>query len=752
MQTNSLTPQVKHLVLIGGGHSHLFVLKQLGMKPVPGLAITLISRDIETPYSGSLPGTLSGFLTHDDMNIDLRPLAQFAKARLIRATVEDIDLDAKIIRLADRPEIHFDILSLNIGSQPDASTILGADEFACPVKPIDKFLTRWESVRAEAVQRVSSQKDYAITMVGGGPASVELALAMQYRIHTECKLALESESSLKLSIISSSSEILARHNTKVRRAALDTLRRRNIKVELGQRVTRFLADSVQTDLGGEYACDAAFYATGASLPKWPVRCGIAMSDDGFIDTLPTLQSASHDFVFAAGDAATIRGASRPKSGVYAVRAGIPLADNLVRFATGKRLKPFKPQKHALALISLGDKTAIASRETMSLQGKSAWILKQRIDKAFVTRFSQLPSMEAKLDLTKGLMDVEAEAELRRHAMRCAGCGAKVGGGLLGEVLDDLHGAVGTEKKPIEDASIIPLRDGRALLQSIDQISAFIDDPWLFARIATNHCLSDIYAMGETPHSALAVVGLPLASQRIMKHTLADLMRGCKHELDANDCELLGGHTAENPQLQLGLTVNAFAEANTSLAKHTLKQGDVLIITKPLGTGTLFAADMRSLSRNRWIESAIEQMLLSNKLAAQVFRKHGASACTDVTGFGLAGHLFEMLDPNRVEAELDLASLPAFDGSLDLLSAGVHSSLQPSNLRVAKGIHNHEGFGSDPRFQLLFDPQTSGGLLAALPEADAKDCLEDLIKAGHSGAAIIGRVIKIGASDSAIILK
>ena len=537
----------------------------------------------------------------------------------------------------------------------------------------------------------------------------------------------------------------------MRRAALDILRRRNIKIELGHRVTRFQVNGVQTDLGGEYVSDATFYATGASLPDWPACAGIAMSDDGFIDTLPTLQSASHDFVFAAGDAATIRGASRPKSGVYAVRAGKPLAVNLVRFAKGKRLKPFKPQKHALALISLGDKTAIASRKGLSLQGKLAWILKQRIDKDFVARFSQLPSMETKLDLTKGLMDVEEEAELRRHAMRCAGCGAKVGGGLLGEVLDDLHDEVGMGKKPIEDASIIPLRDGRALLQSIDQISAFIDDPWLFARIATNHCLSDIYAMGETPHSALAVVGLPLASKRIMKHTLADLMRGCKHELDANNCELLGGHTAENPQLQLGLTVNAFAETNSSFAKHTLNQGDVLIITKPLGTGTLFAADMRSLSHNRWIECAIEQMLLSNKLAAQILRKHGASACTDVTGFGLAGHLFEMLDPNRVEAELDLASLPALEGSLDLLSAGIHSSLQPSNLRVAKGIHGNEKFRNDPRFQLLFDPQTSGGLLAALPEADAKDCLEDLIRAGHS-AAIIGGVIKIGAADSAIILK
>ena len=147
----------------------------------------------------------------------------------------------------------------------------------------------------------------------------------------------------------------------MRRAALDILRRRNIKIELGHRVTRFQVNGVQTDLGGEYVSDATFYATGASLPDWPAHAGIAMSDDGFIDTLPTLQSASHDFVFAAGDAATIRGASRPKSGVYAVRAGKPLAVNLVRFAKGKRLKPFKPQKHALALISLGDKTAIASR-------------------------------------------------------------------------------------------------------------------------------------------------------------------------------------------------------------------------------------------------------------------------------------------------------------------------------------------------------------------------------------------------------
>ena len=752
MQTNSLTPQVKHLVLIGGGHSHLFVLKQLGMNPVPGLAVTLISRDIETPYSGSLPATISGFHSHDEMNIDLRPLALFAKARVIRAAADDIDLEAKIIHLAGRPPIHFDILSLNVGSRPDASKIAGADEFACPVKPIDQFLARWESVLPQAVQHVSNQENYSIIIVGGGPASVELALAMQYRIHTECKLALESKSSLSISIISSSKEILAHHGAQARQAALDTLQRRSIRVELGHRVKRFLSGSVLTESDGDYVSDATFYATGASLPDWPARCGIGISDDGFIDTLPTLQTASHDFVFAAGDAATIRGASRPKSGVYAVRAGKPLADNLIRFATGKALKPFKPQKHALALISLGDKTAIASHNSFSFKGRLAWAMKQRIDKNFVARFSKLPSMEAELDLEKGLIDAEAEAALRRHAMRCAGCGAKVGGGMLGEVLDDLHEGAESARKPIEDASIIPLENGRSLLQSIDQISAFIDDPWLFARIATNHCLSDIYAMGETPHSALAVVGLPLAGERIMKHNLADLMRGCKLELDANDCELLGGHTAENPQLQLGLTINAFADSSSSLAKHNLRAGDVLIITKSLGTGTLFAADMRSMSRHRWIESAIDQMLLSNRVASQIIRQHGAGACTDVTGFGLAGHLFEMLDPLGVEAELSLASLPTLDGSLELLSAGIQSSLHLSNRRVEKGIFNRDAFLSDPRFELLFDPQTSGGLLAAVPEANAQACLADLVRAGHSGAAIIGRVTNSGAADSSVVLK
>ncbi len=756
MQNSSISPQVKHLVLVGGGHSHLFVLKRLGMQPVPGLSVTLISREIESPYSGAMPSYISGFCSKDSMHIDLRPLARFAGARLIHANVESIDLEAKTLQVEGRPPIEFDLLSLNIGSRPEAKQLLGAEGFACPVKPIDRFLARWENVREEAAARVRAQQEYSIVIVGGGPASVELALAMHYRIHNDCHLSLDKKSSLTITLISAASELLQEHNPSVRQAAMRTLSSRQIEVALNQRVSRFLPDSVQTEDGNEFPSDATFYATGASLPDWPQRSGLGIADDGFLDTLPTLQSATHEFVFVAGDAASIRDAQRPKSGVYAVRAGKPLAENLIRYATGRRLIKFHPQRQALALIALGDKSAIASRGKFSATGRAVWSIKQRIDSQFIVQFSKLPTIDADVQISPGLLDAESEATLRRHALRCAGCGAKVASGILNEVLEELeHPDSESHKivrKPIEDASLIPLGDGRVLLQTIDQLSAFIDDPWLFGQIATNHALSDIYAMGAQPHSALAVVGIPLAIRRITKNNLRDLMRGSKLTLDKNNCELLGGHTAESPLLQFGLAVNGFASEDEILSKHTLQQGDVLILTKALGTGALFAADMRGRCANPWAEAAISQMLFSNKLAAECFREHGATSCTDVTGFGLAGHLFEMLEPSAAKAELELASIPALMGSLELLSQGLQSSLHKENRRAVAGIYNQEAFGNDPRFELLFDPQTAGGLLASLPENRADACLASLKALGHSDAAIIGRVTNNSSGLASIILK
>ena len=214
--------------------------------------------------------------------------------------------------------------------------------------------------------------------------------------------------------------------------------------------------------------------------------------------------------------ADIRGDPRPKSGVYAVRQGPPLAKNLVRYATGKSLTRYKPQQHALALLSMGNKSAIASRNNFFFQGRSVWSIKHHIDTSFIKKYSDLPEMNAQLDLAEGLVDKQTEQQLRTHAMRCAGCGAKVASNVLQEVLQQLstidRGDVLTSDATTEDASLIKLDDGRILVQSIDQIKAFVNDPWIFGRIATNHCLSDIYAMGCEPHSALAVVGILFAAK------------------------------------------------------------------------------------------------------------------------------------------------------------------------------------------------------------------------------------------------
>jgi selenide, water dikinase len=756
MQASS--PIVKQLVLVGGGHSHLAVLMHFAMQPLPGLSLTLISRDIITPYSGSLPGFLSGVYQHDDIHIDLRPLAQFANARLIQQEVSDIDLEQKLIHLDSRPAVEFDILSLNIGSRPDASLISGADRYAVGVKPIDRFIEAWEKTRQQAVQHLqsSTKAEFSITFIGGGPASVELAFATQSRIHSDLGLEPGAVSGLRVKIVSADPDVLMLHNQKVRHYTRMELQRRGIEVILQHPVASIQNKQLLSANGDELSSDAIFFATGASIPAWPGAAGLDIGSDGFIEVRPSLQTLRHDFVFAAGDAATVTGEARPKSGVYAVRQGKVLAQNLERFATGRKLKQYFPQRQALALMSMGNGKAIASRGKLFFQGRLMWSLKNRIDTRFVQKFSALPAMKTPLNLAPGLVDRDTERELRNHAMRCAGCGAKVASKVLDQVLRDLPAATREDiisiPGTVEDASIIRLDDERVLLQSVDYLKAFNNDPWLFACIATNHCLSDIHAMGADPHSALAIVGLPQATKKISRSMLNELMQACSKILSAENCSLIGGHSAESAELHFGLCINGFANPAQLLRKDGMQPGDVLLLSKPLGTGTLLAADMRYRASQHWMQAAIEQMLQSSAQASKCLLRHGSTACTDITGFGLAGHLYEMLAAKQIRVEISLDDLPVLAGALDTLSQGITSSLHSDNRQVAEHIETTAALQNQALFELLFDPQTAGGLLASVPAEAAEACLRELQEAGYAQATAIGRVSELYSETAAIILK
>ena len=740
MQNNKV-PVVKDLVLIGGGHAHVSVLKRFGMKTVPGLRITLVTRDIHTPYSGMLPGFVAGHYDFDDCHIDLGPLARFAGARLYHAEVDRIDLDKKLVYAPGRPPIAYDILSINTGSRPTSIDIKGVDEYALAAKPIDIFLRKWQQL----VERVrDSEGPFRIVVVGGGAGGVELALSTQLRLKDTLHAAGKDPERLHYTLITSSDTIMHTHNAGVRKRFERIFTKRNIEIINGARVNEVTANSVRTVDGASIDSDAVIWVTTASSPGWPAQSGLAVDGGGFIQVDEYLQSLSHKRVFAVGDVAELRD-SRPKSGVFAVRQGPVLAHNLRAAATGKALRPYRPQKNFLGLISTGNQYAVASRGSWSYESAWLWTMKDWIDRRFMRSFNELPDMQDDENpaLATGIADAEAIKELSTLAMRCGGCGAKVGATILSRVMQRLpetqRDDVLIGRDAPDDCALLSVPQGKVMVQSVDYFRAFIEDTYSFGAIAANHALGDIFAMGAEPQSALAIATVPYGRERVVEETLYDVLAGAMHMLEPTGAVLAGGHSSEGAELAFGLSVNGLIKPDKVWRKQGLQPGDAIVLTKPIGTGTLFAADMRAKAKGRWIDGAIQSMLVSSQAAAECLQRYGATACTDLTGFGLVGHLVEMTRASEVDAVLTMEAIPMLDGALETVKAGILSSLQPQNLRLRRAIHDVEQASNHPAFPLLFDPQAAGGLLAGVPSEHASACIDELHALGYPEAVIIGQV-------------
>jgi len=291
----------------------------------------------------------------------------------------------------------------------------------------------------------------------------------------------------------------------------------------------------------------------------------------------------------------------------------------------------------------------------------------------------------------------------------------------------------------DDAALVDVGGNELSLQTVDYFRAIVDDPYTLGKIAANHSLGDVYAMGGEPQTALAIATVPYGLESKVEADLSAMMAGANEVLREAGCALVGGHTSEGAELALGFAVNGLVPATAALRKGGLKPGDALILTKPLGTGTLLAADMRRKAKARWVMAAIAHMIQSNGKAAQILRRHGVHAATDVTGFGLIGHLIEMVRASDVDATLTIDRLPLLDGARETVARGIFSSLQPQNVRLRRAIREFATVARHPLYPLLFDPQTSGGLLAAVPLAQAKRCVAALHEAGYAAAEIIGFV-------------
>jgi selenide,water dikinase len=808
----------RDLVLVGAGHTNLHVVRMWRMHKIPDVRLTVVSPYSRATYSGMLPGTLAGLYEPGEMEIDLHRLAESAGARLIIDEAIGIAPEIRRVLFARRPPLRFDVASIGIGSIPGQRELWSNNPRVLSVKPMATFRQRLERLVDALAPSDGRERGAPlhVVVVGAGAGGTELAFSLDAwlgRMGLPAKVTIiDAQPEIlpgyspgtidrvrrefdrrgvailvgrKVLSVSAPGEKRDRHLAGTDRAGgssaaagASPLFHAAREGEAAEKGDRHLQGSVRPGVatastgasplfqlaprdegvtlvfadGSTLPADLVVWATAAAPAPVLANYGLPKSGDGFLEVRPTLKTTADYPVFAVGDTASIVGCPLPRAGVYAVREGRILWENILRTFSGRELVDYQPQRGFLSLLATGDGRAIVEYKGLSGHGTWAWRWKNHIDRKFMRMYQDY---SLTMPPGSGLNGEEMGARNgQATAMRCAGCGSKVGSRVLAAALERLNlppdprTRVGLAQP--DDAAVLDREQAPVDVLSVDFFTAFLDDPYLVGRIAALNALSDLWAMGSTPVGAMAVVTLPEGSQVQQTELLYQLLAGGLRELADAGASLWGGHTIEGAELTIGYTVAGKLDGHPPFAKGNLRPGDRLLLTKPLGTATLLAAYRQALCPACYIDGLLSQMLASNAAAAKLAREWGVTAVTDVTGFGLAGHLLEMLDASRVSARLALAALPVLDGFAEMSRLGVKSSLDPANRAAEPRLATaNQALRATPAWQVLFDPQTSGGLLIAVAADSADEFARALHASGVAAATVVGEVVPLTSESPTI---
>ncbi len=713
------------IVLLGVGHTNAHILKMWRMKPIENSELICVSNFPIATYSGMMPGVLSGQYEPHQMEIDLVRLCQVNGARLVLGEVNGVDRSKQRLLFRDRAPLHYDVLSIGIGSVPTQTGIsIDDDANFLRIKPMQTFLPRLQSALDNHLA-LSQEKRITITIVGAGIGGIETAFCLHARLQQQL-----NPDQFVVRIISGDDQLALGSLAKTEQLVRKKLEQAGIEIHSGSRVTKIQKHEIELSNGTRIENDIVLWATSAAGPPILRQFDLEKDDNGFIATRPTLQSVSDDHIFAVGDSGTILSDPTVKAGVYAVRQGPVLWDNLNRILNEQKLSEYQPQRSFLKLINTGDGSAIAEYKGQAFSGKWCWRWKDYIDLKFMRMYQNYTPMEM-----KPLKPDE------QPPMRCVGCGGKISGASLESALSEIEFAnndqvvVGVAHP--DDAAIIRTPNAE-VTATTDFFASPVEDPFLFGRIAALNGTSDCYAMGARPFAALAMAQVPYGAPKMQRNYLVEMMAGAAHELTPENTAIVGGHSIEGPRMALGFTVLANQDTEP-LLKSNLNVGDQLIVTKPLGTGALLAALPEGKCDGRWFAAMIDSMLLNNSIALEIAKKFNVSAMTDVTGFGLAGHLLEMLQASQLSASLMLDSVKLYAGFEELTRQGIESTLTIENRHIEHAIQISENLRKSPSFTAMFDPQTCGGLLIATKSSDVDDMLTFLGNQGFSDTFVAGTV-------------
>ena len=734
------TRLAKHeIVLLGAGHTNAHLLRMWRMQPLPDARLTCVSNFSVATYSGMLPGVLAGMYEPDAMQIDLVRLCAAADVRLISANVTQIDAAGQQLYFADRPPVPYDALSVGIGSVPDQSEVEASTDTLLPIKPMQTFLERL-AARLRVIAESRGTAPIRVAIVGGGAGGVEISLCLKSFL-ASTNWAADHE----ITLVDANTRLARGTRDKTATILESELRRRDIAIHLGKKVIRVAEGHVQFQDGSQLDVDVAIWATGAVAPPLLNSCELPKDERGFLLTRSTLQSTANDAVFAVGDSGTIDGSRMPKAGVYAVRQGPILWNNIDKFLRGASLEEYRPQHGFLKLLNLGDGRALAEYRGTTWRGQWCWRLKDRIDRRFIAMYQDYRAMPMTMP------DVSEAPE-----MRCAGCGGKVGGDVLSRVLKRLdirsNESVLVGLDAPDDVAVLQGDSNHDICATTDFFAAPLDDPYAVGRIAALNAVSDVFAVAGSPTAALAHVTLPVGPAAKQEQLLFEMLAGALREFDETNTSIVGGHTIEGPQLAIGFTVLGKIPTGGAQTKNCLREGDAFVLTKPLGSGVLLAAQMQARCHAEWMETLLSTMFASNRHAASLVDEFAIHGMTDVTGFGLAGHLLEMLTASDMAAALHLDNVPLLPGAKALLSEGLESTLSPANRAAEREIAISESLRATAAYAALFDPQTSGGLLLGVDPARVDDLLARLATLSPTHSAVIGRVTAVQGNARRIVIE
>lgn len=712
------------------------------MDPPPNARLLVIVDRPIAVYSGMVPGRVAGDYAAHELEIDVVPLARRAGAGVILAPATDIDPVRHELFIKGRPPLRFDIASLDVGSTVRGLDVPGVQEHALSTRPIGRFV---EAIDARLERLCQLDRPARVAIVGAGAAGTEIAFTLDARLRA-------SGVSPAIQLFTSDDQLLSGGAKAAQQALAREAERRGIRCEFGVRVVRVKKDGLVTESANKasrdsvtnaHEADLVVWATGAAPVAFPAqRCTsrLTVDDTGFLEIRDTLQTVGFDDVFAVGDCARlVNHRWVPRAGVYAVREGPYLDRNLRAALQGEHLHSYRPQRDFLSLLNLGEKRALGTKWGRPFSGKAVYQLKDWIDRRFMQRFQVLDRdgrPHAAL-VSLGAMGDSDDAD-----MMCGGCAAKLGAEPLSAALAALPSS------PTDDSVLLGLDarddvaatrdpDGGTTLHNLDVIRAFCDDPFLVGQVAASNALSDLHAKGGRPRHAQAFIALPELPPGESQELLFQTLSGLRSILDALEVSLLGGHTTIGGELTVGLSVSGEGPPEAELLRQTgARPGDALLLTQPLGTGVVLAADMQGLARGAWIATAHAAMQHTNDVGGQIARNGAAHAATDVTGFGFAGHLLTMLEREDLVAEIERSALPLLPGAHTLWESGLRSTAHPANREAFRG-KVRAARAEDEAW--LFDPQTAGGLLLAVPEAEADSVLKTFEQAGEPKVTRIGRI-------------